>query len=159
MALGTTKVSSNCKKAVCILSGAIATSVAPSAATDGVQMYPNEADRSIGYSIGYAGKVGRESVVFVKSTAGSGAMDVTIRLWGYLAGPDAWFPLGAGVDGTKGTINAGSAMGETGANSIAHCEPLYLAGHFDRLYAQVTGINGTSTAVDVWVTMAQSVGY
>src|SRR5690349_3231168 len=53
------------------------------------------------------------------STAGSGTMTVTGRLWGYTsAGAGFWVPLGVGADSTKGVINALSAIGETGTDTI-----------------------------------------
>ena len=87
--------------------------------------------------------------LLVRSTAGSGTMTVTIRLWGYAEDAAVWLPLGVGLDATKGTINAGAAIGETGSDVIRHCEPIANVFHFSRLYAEVTAIGGTSTAVTV----------
>lgn len=84
------------------------------------------------------------------STAGSGTMSVTCRLWGYLpnaTGTGIWFPMGVGADSTKGTINAVSAIGETGTDVIRHTETVNLPCHFQRLYLEITAISGTGTSV------------
>jgi hypothetical protein len=84
------------------------------------------------------------------STAGSGTMTVTGRLWGYSSvGAGFWVPMGFGADATKGVINAASAIGETGTDTIRHAETVSLLGHFERLYFEITAIGGTSTAVTV----------
>lgn len=81
----------------------------------------------------------------VWSTAGSGVMTVTIRMWGYSNA--TWVPIGTGADTTKGTINSGAAIGETTADSIVHSEVLNYPCDFQRLYAEVTAIGGTATAI------------
>ena len=87
------------------------------------------------------------AVVLVYSTAGSVTMTTTVRLWGYVA--SVWVPLGTGADATKGTMNAGAAIGETGANEIRHSEIITGLFAFDRIYAEITAIGGTSTAINV----------
>jgi hypothetical protein len=85
------------------------------------------------------------------STAGSGVMTVTGRLWGRsIAG--IWSPLGIGADSTKGVIDAGSTIGETVTDAIRHAETVSLPGHFERLYFEVVNIGGTSTAVQARLT-------
>lgn len=85
--------------------------------------------------------------LLIYSTAGSGTMTVTCRLWGYVPGAAVWVPLGPGGDATKGVINEGQAIGETGTDTIRHMEPVDLPGHVARLYVEVTAIGGTATAV------------
>jgi hypothetical protein len=85
--------------------------------------------------------------LLVWSTAGSGTMTVTLRLWGYSSVSGTWHPLGVGADSTKGIINAGSALGETGTNTIAHSEVVYGLKAFERVVCQVTAIGGTVTAI------------
>ena len=93
-----------------------------------------------------------EGSIMIRSTAGSGAMDVTIRIWGYTAALAVWTPLGTHATATsKGVINEGNAMGEPTTDVLRHAEPIYQFGDFDRLYAEVVSINGTSTAVSVWI--------
>ncbi len=120
-----------------LLNAATATTAAPSAASDGVStaaLYP----------------FGGSALLVLKSTAGSDTMTITTRLWGYSSVAAAWFPLGVGADGTKGTLNAGSATGETGANEIRHSERVVGIAGFERLALQVTAIGGTNTAVSAW---------
>lgn len=116
---------------ITLLTAAIATTSAPSAATDGVAL-PGLTDLA---------------TLFVYSTAGSGTMTVTTRLWGYNSQVAKWFPVGTGADATKGTINEGAATGETGTDVIAHAEPIQGLRAFQRVALQVTAIGGTNTAV------------
>lgn len=85
--------------------------------------------------------------LLIFSTAGSDAMTVTCRIWGYNAAATTWFPLGVGTAAGKGVLNGGAAIAETEADKIAHAEPLDLPLHFTRLYLEITAIGGTSTAV------------
>jgi hypothetical protein len=111
---------------------------------------------AFGVAVPTAGNT-REGTVSVYSIAGSGAMSVTIRLWGYVEnsiGTGRWLPLGIGTAELKGVMNGGAAIDETtilgvGTERIRHAEPLALPGHFDRLYAQVVAISGVLTAVCV----------
>jgi hypothetical protein len=90
-------------------------------------------------------------VLAIASTAGSGTMTATFRLWGYLpVGGGLWLPLGPGGDTTKGIVNLGAAVGETSADSIRHAEVIENPGSFQRLYLEITAIGGTSTAVTAW---------
>lgn len=88
-------------------------------------------------------------VVLVYSTAGSSTMTATIKLWGYVTAAATWVPLGVGADTTKGTLNAGAAIGETSSDVLRHSEIVSGLFSFDRVYAEVTAIGGTSTAVTV----------
>ena len=92
--------------------------------------------------------------LLVYSTAGSGTMTVTIKMWGQCN--SIWFPLGTHeTAATKGIINEGNALAETSANAIAHAEPISYLGTFDRVYAEVTAIGGTSTAINVVIACEQ----
>ena len=94
-----------------------------------------------------------ELLLVVNSTAGSATMTVTIRMWGWLDLTSKWYPLGVGSDSTlTGIINDGNAIGENGvADTISHAEILSETRDFSRLYAEVTAIGGTATAVTVRV--------
>ena len=120
-----------------LLTAAIATNSAPSAATDGVTLG----------DVAHQDDVG----LLVASTAGSGTMTCTIRMWGYSAVTSAWHPLGTGTDSLKGTINEQTALGETGTNVIRHAEILGGLFAFERMYAEIVAIGGTSTAISVWL--------
>lgn len=87
----------------------------------------------------------------VGSVAGYGTMDVTIRLWCYTSALGMWIPIGVGADATKGTINNLTAMGETSANLIAHGETVSGLSAYERAYAEVVAISGTSTAVSAYL--------
>lgn len=97
------------------------------------------------------------ATIFVRSTAGSATMSVTIRLWGYavLGGVGAWYPIGPGItgsaDSTRGVLNNGQAIGEIASDKIAHSEQLYGLTQYDRIYAEIVAIGGTSTAITAWL--------
>ena len=131
---------------ITLLTAATATNSAPSGGSAGVE--------TNGLKVG--GNVPDTCTVLVYSSAGSGTMTATIRMWGY--SNSIWLPLGTGASGaadTKGVLNENVAIAETSADFIAHAEPLSYCGHFDRLYAEVTAIGGTSTAINVVVVCEQ----
>ena len=101
------------------------------------------------------GNVPDTCAVFVKSTAGSGDMSVTIKLFGYVLDAPisgSWFPLGThATAATRGIINEGNPIDEVVPNGLRHVEPLSYCGTFDRLYAEITAIEGDATAVSVFV--------
>lgn len=131
-------------KAIELLAATVATNGQPSGASAGLDLHE--------VSTLFGGFFPDQVTLVVESTAGSGTMTVTCRLWGYLPfNSGKWVPLGTGADTTKGTINDGSAIGETIADGIRHAEPVNLAGHFSRLYLEVTAIGGTSTSVTAWI--------
>lgn len=115
-----------------LLSAATATNSPPSGATAGVD---------IASLLGALGVFPEAFSFLVYSTAGSATMTVTVRIWGYDEDSGFWFPLGY--------LNGGSAIAELSTDIIRHAEPMDLAGHFDRLYAELTTIGGTSTAITV----------
>lgn len=123
-----------------LLVAATATNSAPSGASAGVALTAFDVK-----GLGWSPRVGS---LRIWSSAGSGTMTATIRLWGYDSLIADWLPLGPGADATKGTINDGNALGETGANIIRHTEPVDLPCHFERLYVEVTAIGGTATAIN-----------
>lgn len=152
MPAGDVKETLNVFRSTCLLAGVSATNSAPALATDGVPcnvenpFLANFADAGVNY---YR-RPAIESVIFVKVT-GTGTVSATVRMWGYHAASAEWYPLGAGADSTKGTINAAASMGEVKTDKVLHCEPLYLGGCFDRLYAEVVAISGTTPAVECWI--------
>ncbi len=120
-----------------ILEGATATNAAPSGSSAGVAI-PTA-----------LGPLPSSTIVLVRSTAGSATMTVTIKLWGYSSAASQWFPLGIGADALKGVLNGGAAIGETGTDVIQHTEIVAGLFSFDRIYAEVVAIGGTSTAINV----------
>jgi hypothetical protein len=93
--------------------------------------------------------------LLVASTAGSATMTATIKLWGVfrISGTLAyWAPLGThATAATKGIINEGNALGETGTDSIRHAEVIDLIEGIERVYAEITAIGGTNTAISAWL--------
>lgn len=133
-----------------LLNAATATNSAPSGDTAGFAL-----DRG-----GNAGKPTQgghrddleSCVILVKSTAGSDTMTVTCKLWGYDETAAAWFPLGPhATAATKGVLNLGNALEETGANVIAHAEMVGNLNNFSRVYLEITAIGGTDTAISAWL--------
>lgn len=121
-----------------LLSAATATNGQPSAASDGIEL-PSGAHRA---------------ALLLDSTAGSGTMTVTVRIWGYEPKTAKWYPLSIGADSsagdttnTAGWMNGGNAIVEIDADELRHFEAIEDLGHFSRLYAQVVAIGGTATAV------------
>lgn len=136
-----------------LLSGVTATNGKPSGATAGVPV-PRRAP-------GQLSDQGLDddqwlAMLLVWSTAGSGTMTVTIRLWGYVkeyrkqeavVAVGKWFPLGPGTDALKGTVNDQAAAGETDTDGITHEEIVAHVNEFDRIYAEVVAIGGTGTTI------------
>lgn len=90
------------------------------------------------------------ATIHVWSSAGSATMTATIKLWGYNSATGRWSPLGtSSTAASKGLLNGGAAIDETGTDLIDHSEPVYQVSDFDRIYAEVTAIGGTSTAINV----------
>lgn len=125
-----------------LLDAVTATNGVPSAATAGIEVN----------TLGYGGKGPTACSFILKSTAGSGTMTVTIKMWGYDTTVAVWVPLGTNATAaSKGLLNEGNAITEHAADVLRHAEPLDLPNHFDRLYAEVTAIGGTGTAVSAWL--------
>lgn len=152
MALGTVTGNYNNTRQVCLLAAVAATNGQPALATDGVPMYKTPDEKLTGPDKGIAvpGKQPSEASIMVKAV-GTGTVSMTLRLWGYLAALGEWVPVGTGADTTKGTLNAGTAIGETKADKALHSEPILYLGHFDRLYLEVVAISGTGTAITAYV--------
>lgn len=149
MAIGAITTIEGDLTAIEILASAITTNNPPASLTAGVSV---DVIKSAFGSI-----VPDDLSLVVLSTAGSGTMTVTLRLWGKwgtlagLTSAGAWTPLGTGADSTKGIINGGVAIGETGSNTIRHAEPVSLTAHMERLYVEITAIGGTDTAITVFL--------
>lgn len=79
--------------------------------------------------------------VLVKSTAGSGTMTATVRVWAYFPEAAAWFSCGV--------LNAGNAIPETTADAIQYCEAVVGLRGASRVHAQLEAVAGTSTAITV----------
>ena len=134
-----------------LLTAATAPNSPPSGATAGFAMKlgdqpgrPNE-----GFLVSSLG----ECLLTVASTAGSGTMTCTLRLWGYDALTATWAPLGTSTTlSNRGVINEATALGEDVADSINHREIVESLKHLSRVYLEVVAIGGTSTAISAWLT-------
>jgi hypothetical protein len=134
-----------------LFTGLAATSAVPTLATDGVPCYRNEnSPQTTDYGVCYTGRASREASIMIRGT-GTGTVTGTFRLWGFCGALGKWVPVGTGADTTKGTLNAGAAIGEVNADEVLHSEPFYVAGHFDRLYLQCTAIGGTTPSFEAWI--------
>lgn len=151
--------SNNSKRAVCLLAGVAAPNGQPSLATDGVPVYPVNTVLGSDTGVSPNTRPARESTLFAKVVGSGGTVSATLRLWGYHKDLGEWVPIGTGADTTKGVLNSGSAIGATKTNKALHCEPLLLAGHFDRLYVEVTAISGTTATAEVWINTALYVAF
>ena len=108
-----------------------ATSTAPNAATDGVDLgkmrYPNEV-----------------VCVIHNTAAGAAGNTITCKAWGYHPATEFWYPLGTdSTSANKGLLNEGAAMTITGgstAHDLRHAEIISGLRGFSRLYIQITAI-------------------
>lgn len=141
MAIGSVS-SSGDQITVELLASATTTSSDPTLATDGLAIANIRA--------AFSGVMPDVMTLSVTSTTGSGTITFQGRVWGYISNGLAaavWVPIGAGGDTTKGLLNGGVTIGESGTDMIRHAEQVYLLGHFSRIYLQVTTLGGTSPAV------------
>lgn len=81
----------------------------------------------------------------VKSTAGSGTMSVTIRVWMRL-GALGWI-VARPFNASSAAPQTAVLISETSADSIAYSEVVELSSAADRLYMEIVAIAGTNTAV------------
>lgn len=137
-----------------LLTAATATNGVPSGATAGFSLKgrtPGKPQANTWYHR-------NSGEVVVKSTAGSGTMTVTLRLWGYNAQSAAWHPLGSdATEANRGVLNAKSAIDEDGADVLTHAEPVTGLAGFIRIYLEITAIGGTLTAISAWLVEADEV--
>jgi hypothetical protein len=126
-----------------LLDGVTATTAAPSAATDGFSLRKPTPGTEYVWSGQNIGQLN------LYSTAGSGTMTATVRMWGYKGNADRWFPLGTSTtESERGLINGG-AVDEDGADNLVSSTLIQGLSGFDRIAAQVVAIGGTSTAIDL----------
>lgn len=83
-----------------------------------------------------------EALCLVRSVAGSGTMTGTVSIRGYSKALGQWFLIG--------TLNGGSAIGETATDRISYAELLVGVGGFSR-FAATSSVGGTATELEVWL--------
>lgn len=133
-----------------LLTAADTTNGAPASATAG---FETQTQRS------FSPRTHDRGWCVVKSTAGSGAMTVTLRLWGYIPTREDSDLLGwvvadvfevVAADGV-GLMNCAGTIDETSTDGINVAQRVDGLRLYSRLYAEVTAIAGTATAVNVFV--------
>lgn len=129
-------------------------------ATNGV---PTAGSATVGFALKSgkdAGGVNRsippdgQCAIVVESTAGSGTMTATLKLWVYSDAVGEWVPLGTNATAAdKGKLNEGNAIAEFAAvaDRLLHTELVNGLAHYERVYLEVVAIGGTGTAIDAWL--------
>lgn len=88
----------------------------------------------------------------LQSVAGSATMTVTIRIHVRSELTKKWAPLGVNTTiALRGVLNDGVAITEDGTDNLTHTEPVQFLSAWDHIYAEVTAIGGTATAVDLYL--------
>ncbi len=151
LAAGDVSGRSNANRSVCLLTAAVANTVIPSAATDGVPVYPDSAVFSADTGHCYGGKPAEKSTLLIKGTCTTGQTLVgTFTLWLYHAPSDTWYERA--VNGGN-TVTA-TAMAETDTDRITFIELISNIGHFDRVALQLTSIGGSGASFEAWLATA-----
>ena len=96
----------------------------------------------------------KECGLAVHTSAGSGVMTATIKLWAGVVGLGAsgagkYIAASVGSTATAGVLNGGAAFDEHAADDISRLDIIALPRLARKMYAEVTAIGGTSTAVTV----------
>jgi hypothetical protein len=93
-----------------------------------------------------------DAAIVAYSTAGSSTMTVTLKLWLFDGIARRWYPAGTNATAaSKGLLNEGNAIGETGTDKIRHTEAVGNIRHFIRAYLEITAIGGTDTAISAYL--------
>ena len=88
----------------------------------------------------------------LESTAGSGTMTVTVKIWVYSDAIADWMPYGTdSTAANRGVMNEANAIDEVVSDKLRHTELVAGLDNYERIYAEVTAIGGTATAVDLWL--------
>lgn len=162
-AVGDVTFDQNASRAVCLMTAQTTTTAVPTLATQGVPSFQIATAAPLGTPKGAfdPARPPLASTLMVSSSAGSGTMTATLRLWGYVAAIGAWVPVSSNPnDITKsGFIYNGVAIPENTADQISYSETLLNLGHYDRLYLQCSAIGGTATAIEAWLVSARRNAY
>lgn len=146
---------------VTLLSGATVTNGQPSGApppkgTVGVPLVRGKGVKTVSGDGFYEGT--DDATVVVEGSSSGATTNVTVKLWGYVAfangGSGQWVPMGtaaSGLDADRGKLNNGTAIGTVVTNTIQFSDKVYGLGGFTAAYAEIVTINGTGTAVSVYL--------
>lgn len=150
---------SNSKRAIKLIENVIATSAAPSAATDGVPVHQTKLYETADKALSYSQHPAAEATLVIDVVGSAGTVTGMFRLWGYQECTGKWYPMGTGADADKGKVNEGTELGEVASNVVLHAEPVLYVGHFDRIYLQCTAIGGTDATANAWLVTPCTVSY
>ncbi len=95
-------------------------------------------DSTLGCAIPY---LADQVTILLRSTAGSGAMTASIRLWGYAIKDAKWYNFGL--------LNSGTDIAEADTDYLSYVETIGGLRRFSRLYAEIESLGGSGTAVTI----------
>ena len=127
---------------ITLVTGVTAANGAPTLATQGQHLRRGDPNNT---GFGELDLVNDQIRAVVTSSAGSGTMTVDVTLWGYIP------TLGSGKWVTATKLNGGTSIPEQAADIIAYSERVLGLSQFTRVYAEVTAIAGTATAVGIYL--------
>lgn len=93
----------------------------------------NLADESLGAAIPGSGAVD-EVHVLVQNTAGTGALTISLKLWGYNPELDRWLDLGM--------LNAGAPITPSKTDTVSWAQGVQGMSAYSRLYIEIVGALG-----------------
>jgi hypothetical protein len=90
------------------------------------------------------------------STAGADTMSVELKIWAYSPAAGEYLPVGThSLDADRGTVNEGTAIGETGTDKLRFAQATYHLLQYTHVYCEVAAISGTGTAVTALLRQAE----
>ncbi len=105
---------------------------------------PTAANGISSHALRHKGAVPDKIRVGIRSTAGSGTMSATLRVWGKAGG--FWFRL-KDLNASSAAPHTAVAIPETSADALQYSEEVSGIAGCDRLYLEIVAIAGTETAV------------
>lgn len=99
-------------------------------------------DATLGAAIPGSGSVDEVSI-FVRNTAGTGALTASLVLWGFNPELARWFSLGG--------LNGGATIGTAKTDTIAFAQGVQGMSSFSRLYVEIVGALGGAASPAIQV--------
>jgi hypothetical protein len=100
---------------------------------------PSMTDATLGASMPFAAD---QVTILLRSTAGTGALTASVRLWGFCVVANRWYNMGL--------LNAGVLIAEADTDLLSHVETVAGLRRFIRLYAEVdAALGGAAAAIEV----------
>ena len=125
--------------------------LASATATNGLPSGTNGVDMNLLRTLG---AIPDRLRIGIKSTAGSGTMTVTLRVW-FRFGTIGWL-VGKSIEASSATPQTAVAIAETTADAIAYTEVIQCPEAADRMYLEIVAIAGTATAVTGYAFVARN---